>query len=245
MKILKSRILLVIVTVILTGSISVYAAGRYYATQVDYEPSNPNFNVDNMSDALDELYDKTKNYKNLSTPTDVEANYLLNGKKAYKSNGTLVTGSIPTYSGTTNITASSETQTLQTNGKYMNSDITIEPVLSSEYIVNGDFVSFAGDNTINIGFVPKKVIVINNNNGRIYMYDRNLSTNHYIYISDAKRLFYADFSGNYQYYFDIESGELSQYNNNLTNYFKSIGNNTVIHLSSNIAGTSFSWSAYR
>ena len=57
-KVFKSRILLVIVTVILTGSISVYAAGRYYATQVDYEPSNPNFNVDNMADALDELYDK-------------------------------------------------------------------------------------------------------------------------------------------------------------------------------------------
>ncbi|MBE6161572.1 MAG: hypothetical protein E7158_05100 [Firmicutes bacterium] len=55
-KIFKSRILLVIVTVILTGSISVYAAGRYYANQVDYEPSNPNFNVDNMADALDQLY---------------------------------------------------------------------------------------------------------------------------------------------------------------------------------------------
>ncbi|MBE6160929.1 MAG: hypothetical protein E7158_01735 [Firmicutes bacterium] len=55
-KILKSRILLVVVTVILTGSISVYAVGRYYATQVDYEPSNPNFNVDNMADALDQLY---------------------------------------------------------------------------------------------------------------------------------------------------------------------------------------------
>jgi len=32
------------------------AAGRYYATQVEYEPSNPNFNLDNMADALDQLY---------------------------------------------------------------------------------------------------------------------------------------------------------------------------------------------
>ena len=96
MKILKSRILLVIVTIILTGSISVYAAGRYYANQVDYEPSNPNFNVDNMADALDELYDKTKNYKNLSTPTDVNPSNLLSGIKAYNSNGELVTGNIST-----------------------------------------------------------------------------------------------------------------------------------------------------
>ena len=55
-KIVKSKVFIFVVTAITFSSISVYAAGRYYATQVDYEPSNPNFNVDNMADALDQLY---------------------------------------------------------------------------------------------------------------------------------------------------------------------------------------------
>ena len=55
-KILKSKVFIFVVTAITFSSISVYAAGRYYATRVVYEPSNPNFNVDNMSDALDQLY---------------------------------------------------------------------------------------------------------------------------------------------------------------------------------------------
>ena len=183
-KIFKSRILLVIVTVILTGSISVYAAGRYYASQIDYEPSNPNFNVDNMSDALDELYDKTKNYKNLSTPTDVESNYLLNGKKAYKSNGTLVTGSISTYNGTTNITASSETQTLQTNGKYMNSDITINALpAGSGDCVSGNFVcttcSTTGGQQI-LDFKPSKFLVYGEPSSKVEMfYDENFTGNYF------------------------------------------------------------------
>ncbi|MBE6160866.1 MAG: hypothetical protein E7158_01415 [Firmicutes bacterium] len=55
-KIFKNSILTFVLGAILFSGITAYAAGRYYATQVDYEPSNPNFNVDNMSDALDQLY---------------------------------------------------------------------------------------------------------------------------------------------------------------------------------------------
>jgi len=180
-KILKNSILTFVLGAIIFSGITAYAAGRYYANQVEYEPSNPNFNVDNMADALDELYDKTKNYKNLSTPTDVESNYLLNGKKAYKSNGTLVTGSIPTYSGTTNITASSETQTLQTNGKYMNSDITINAL--STGCGNGISSSYNkpanSQININFGFVPKLFVVSYRNplNNSIYTYEYNQLTN--------------------------------------------------------------------
>ena len=49
MKILKSRILLVIVTIILTGSISVYAARKYYASDIEYKETT-------LDKALDTLY---------------------------------------------------------------------------------------------------------------------------------------------------------------------------------------------
>ncbi|MBE6161562.1 MAG: hypothetical protein E7158_05050 [Firmicutes bacterium] len=49
MKILKSRILLVIVTIILTGSISVYAARKYYASDITYKETT-------LDKALDTLY---------------------------------------------------------------------------------------------------------------------------------------------------------------------------------------------
>ena len=55
-KIFKNSILTFVLGAIIFSGITAYAAGRYYATQVDYEPANPNFNVDNMSDALDQLY---------------------------------------------------------------------------------------------------------------------------------------------------------------------------------------------
>ena len=46
---------------------------------------------------------------------------ILSGKTAYV-RGSKVTGSIPTYSGTTNVTSN---QTLETSGKYMSSDIVV------------------------------------------------------------------------------------------------------------------------
>ena len=49
MKILKSRILLVIITIILTGSISVYAARKYYASDVHYKDTT-------LDKVLDTLY---------------------------------------------------------------------------------------------------------------------------------------------------------------------------------------------
>ena len=49
MKILKSRILLVIITIILTGSISVYAARKYYASDITYKETT-------LDKALDTLY---------------------------------------------------------------------------------------------------------------------------------------------------------------------------------------------
>ena len=55
-KILKSKVFIFVVTAITFSSISVYAAGRYYASQIDYEPENSNFNVTNMEQALNALY---------------------------------------------------------------------------------------------------------------------------------------------------------------------------------------------
>ena len=55
-KIVKSKVFIFVVTAITFSSISVYAAGRYYASQIDYEPENSNFNVTNMEQALNQLY---------------------------------------------------------------------------------------------------------------------------------------------------------------------------------------------
>jgi len=234
MKILKSRIILVIITIILTGSISVYAAGKYYANQVEYEPSNPNFNVGNMADALDELYDKTKNYKNLSTPTDVESNYLLNGKKAYKSNGTLVTGSIPTYNGTTNITASSETQTLQTNGKYMNSDITINALPAGSGDCVSGYSSFTSSSLTSEGqelasFWPAQWIVYlvrpDNDSKTIYYFNQNVT-------------------GNYAYEFVVATNQQLSFNETRTLDKYKLNNTLNFHdLKSTWLGVEFSYMA--
>ena len=177
MKILKSIILLVIATIILTGSISVYAARKYYASDIEYKEKT-------LDKALNTLYTKTKTYKNLTETTNVEANTLLSGKKAYKSDGSLVNGSIQTYSGTTNITASSETQTLQTNGKYMNSDITINALpASSGDCVSGNFVcttcSTSGGQQI-LDFKPSKFLVYGEPSSKVEMfYDENFTGNYF------------------------------------------------------------------
>lgn len=109
--------------------------------------SNNNI-VNNVQDAIDALYNKANEgiptyYKDLSTPVSVTANDLLNGKTAYNNDGTIVTGNIPTYSGTSTFTPTRSQQTIETNGKYMNGDITIESIPSTykNLIVSSDFTA--------------------------------------------------------------------------------------------------------
>lgn len=57
----------IIVTTIIVGSVSVYAAGQYFAKDISFTPKNENFKkengepIDNVEDALNELYNKNNN----------------------------------------------------------------------------------------------------------------------------------------------------------------------------------------
>lgn len=62
-KIIQSKIFLIISGIIFT-SIGVYAA-NYIASDVSYTPSNKDWKVNNVNDALDELYIKQSNLTNI------------------------------------------------------------------------------------------------------------------------------------------------------------------------------------
>ena len=81
-------IILVITLIIITSGISVYATSTYLASQVDYKNGN------SVADALDDLYNKTKSYKNLNIETTASESDILSGKTAYNSNGNLITGNL-------------------------------------------------------------------------------------------------------------------------------------------------------
>ena len=56
-KILKSRIFLVIITAIICTSIGVSATILYQADEIGFTPDDPNWNVNNLEDALNDLYE--------------------------------------------------------------------------------------------------------------------------------------------------------------------------------------------
>lgn len=57
-KILKSKILLVILVAILFSGIGAYAESKINAHEIKFIPNNEKFNVDNVEDALNVLYEK-------------------------------------------------------------------------------------------------------------------------------------------------------------------------------------------
>ena len=81
---MKKNILLVLITAIIciTGTV---IASNYLASEIVYNDTT-------VEGALDELYNIHETYKNLTTATDFTASDLVNGKKAYNSNGELITG---------------------------------------------------------------------------------------------------------------------------------------------------------
>ena len=81
---MKKYILTILITAIvcITGTV---IASNYLASEVVYNDTT-------VESALNELYTVHETYKNLTTETDFGASDLLNGKKAYNSNGELITG---------------------------------------------------------------------------------------------------------------------------------------------------------
>ena len=90
MKVNKGHIFAFILGLLLSSGISIYAY-KLYANQVGYEPNNHNWNVSDVKEALDNLYDDAT-YGN-ATSSDI-----VSGKTALV-NGSQVTGSltIPNY----------------------------------------------------------------------------------------------------------------------------------------------------
>ena len=106
---MKKGILIgIIIGIVLTGT-SVYAAYKYQASEVGYTPSNSNFKVDSVEQAINELYDSMSgptyidtsgsgstykgiiyldptNLKKKCTLVDVNANYKENGTKDVNNN---------------------------------------------------------------------------------------------------------------------------------------------------------------
>ena len=191
-KIFKSRILLVIVTVILTGSISVYAAGRYYANQVEYEPSNPNFNVDNMADALDALYTNIKpEYTGAIEVTPSQSSQTLNTKdKALTKNITI--NPIPnTYKNLTTQTNATASDILSGKTAYT-SDGTLVTGNISTNCISGSHVWTQND--ANNGFkltdyAPSYFAVSaylsKASVGFIWYYNKNINANEFYSISSS------------------------------------------------------------
>ena len=60
-KVIKSRLFIVILTMIICISGTLYAANVYYANEVKYTPTDSSWNVTNVNEALNSLYSKTRN----------------------------------------------------------------------------------------------------------------------------------------------------------------------------------------
>ena len=120
-RIFKNPIFMFILGLVLATTISVVAT-----TISSHDITYKNTTVEN---AIDNLYTRATTYKKLDTLTnELTSGDLLSGKQAYKSNGTVVNGNISTYGGSTTVTPTLETQTLSTAGKYLTSNITIDPL---------------------------------------------------------------------------------------------------------------------
>ena len=122
-KVLKNPIFTFIIGLVLAGTIGVVAS--------NISASNVSYGNTTLDRAMDDLYTRASTYKNLSTTTDVTANKLLNGIKAYNSDGTLVTGSMKIFTPADSYTPTSESQTISTGGKYLNGNIKINAIPSS------------------------------------------------------------------------------------------------------------------
>lgn len=57
-KSLMNKIIIVFVTTIIVGSISVYASYDYYSEKISFIPNNKSWEVNNISNALDDIYTK-------------------------------------------------------------------------------------------------------------------------------------------------------------------------------------------
>ena len=160
-KILKNPVFMFVLGSIVFGTIGVVATSTITANQITYGNSTVESAINDLytkakpdytgtviytpSDTTQTIPTKDKilrsniiinqipsTYKELSTLTnELTASDLLSGKQAYKADGTVVNGSISTFTPSASYTPTTTVQTLSTNDKYMNGNITIGAIPSN------------------------------------------------------------------------------------------------------------------
>ena len=134
----KSNIFSFLLGAVIFGSIGV-AASTIFANDIGYTPKDTTWEVDNVKDAIDDLYKVSKDYVKLDEETTVSSNNLLSGVTAYDNLGNLITGNVNTDCVSGSFKCSS-----CTTSSGQNIGISFEPKLI--YIVSNDFTKFIGYN---------------------------------------------------------------------------------------------------
>ena len=198
---MKKTIFGIFIGIILTLGV-VAIATNINASEVDYK------NDKKVSDALDDLYQASNTCIRLTTATDFVAEDLLTGKKAYNSNGELITGT------------STKEYTESEYQEYGNTRYEA----GRNSVKQGTFTSISGDNTINLGFTPKKMIVYRDGMSVAAIYDESYSTTNYIFYNSNKTLGLATIgTGRWGSTINGTGGTTASY------YYKTIGNNVSFH----------------
>lgn len=92
----KSNIFAFVLGAIIFGGIVGVSAYTILANDIGYTPKDTTWEVDNVKDAIDDLYKVSKDYVKLDEETTVSSSNLLNGITAYDNNGNLITGAVST-----------------------------------------------------------------------------------------------------------------------------------------------------
>lgn len=154
-KAIKNPIFIFILSAIIFGSMGVVISATILAKDVSYTPSNTNWKVDNVGDAIDELYN---NYKNKISTLQITNDSLNSEIKTLTSTNTELNNQVNTLttklSNATNAGLSGVISVTNTTTVY----------------------------TVNVGFKPSKVFVLqpkttNYGNYITYSYDSSISSN--------------------------------------------------------------------
>ena len=253
-KIFSSKIFIFLLGGLIFGTIGVIAANTIEASNVTYKNTT-------VEDAINTLYSKAKtdytgattftpktttqtiqtenkilrnnitinpipdSYKKLSGTATFNANDLVSGKTAFDNNGTLITGT------------SNKIYTEEEYQSYGTSQFNA----GRTSLKTGTFTSIAGDNTISLGFVPKKMVVTRNDNHMTWIYDQSYSTTNTINISSDKNIIIAKINTGKQVKYFNSDGSCGSASGNLSNYYKTIGTDVVFHIGT--AGNSWTYFA--